>query len=514
MTAQEVRLGPFVGGLNTFSDPTAIGDTEVAQLINLENDIDGSLVNRPPIVRLGATLTSANTTGLNILGFYEAAAGAKYLIASDRNTSTYYFNGATWVLITATFAAAAICQFRDEVWLVSPTTSAAKGGKWTIAAGFTVDANIPNGGCAVAFKDRVWIGPGKDATSNGSRLYLSSITTGVVSWPVVANFIQAGAGDGQNIIDLAVYYESIVVFKQGSTYRFTFSTDPSLGSINRVSDNIGAIDKGCFASYQNSIYVLFDNKVYEFSNYNYNQLNLKVPLKASNPSAVLAEVASISVWADRLFIQYYNSTFVYSLNTRTWSNWSSTDIDYMGRFWAVPGQQGQEPTAYTYRTAKTGYLGLYICKNSIGAATETMTCRVVTKNFDYQTAAKMKRLISWGADVISKVQITGKVTPVTYSTPVTWDQLKNGGYTWGDRLAGMFTWDRPLDFSVTITDPVSTQGQGSGRKYIKFLKSIRFRQVSFELSAVTDGSTATAPFRIFNLVTRVSDKQTVSQKIS
>jgi hypothetical protein len=514
MPAQDVRLGPFVQGLNTFSDPTAIGDTEVCVLQNLENDIDGSLVNRPPLEQIGATLPGSDTFGINVLGFYEGDAGVKYLVASNRNNATYYFDGAAWVLITNTFAASALAQYRAELWLVAPPSSGNPGGKWTPSGGFIADANMPKGGCAVAFKDRVWIGPGVTATSNGARLYLSSIVSGLVNWPAVPNFLNIGAGDGQNIVDLGIYYDSLLIFKQGSTYRYTFSGDPSLGVISRVSDNIGAIAKGCFAGYKNEIYVLFDNKVYLFSNFNYDELNIKVPLVANNPAANLAEQSSISVWSDRVFVQFYDVTYVYSLTTRTWSVWQSNLVDFMGRFWAIPGQQGTTPTAYTYRTAKTGFLGLFRCVDAISTTAETMTCRVVTKNYDYQESNKFKRLISWGVDVISKVAITSKVVPVTYTTAVTWDQLKNAGLTWDNRKAGGYTWDRPLDFSVVITDPVVTGGSGSGRKYIKFLKSVRFRQVGFDITAITNGDTATAPLRIFNIMTRVSVKETVSKKIS
>lgn len=514
MAVDEIRIGPFVGGLNSFSDPTAIGDTEVARLVNFELDIDGSLVSRPPIESIGVTVPGSDTYGINVLGFYEASTGAKYLIVSNRNNSTYYFNGAAWVLITNTLAATAMAQYRDEIWLVAAQDSAATGGKWSLLGGFTAVANMPKGGCIIAFKDRLWVGPGATATTNGARLYLSNIVAGAVDWPAVPNFLQIGAGDGQNIVDLAVYASSIIIFKQSSTYRYAYSADPSLGDISKISDNIGAITKGCYASYGTSLYVLFDNKVYEFSNYNYEQLNSKVPLKAPNPSATLAEEASISVWSDRIIVQYYDMTFVYSLRTRTWSTWESTSIDFMGRFYPIPGMQGNEPTAYTYRTSKVGYLGLYIIKDVVGVAKETMTCTVLTKNYDYLSSAKYKRLVSWGADLISKVAITGKATPVTYSTAVTWDQLFNLGITWDSRKDGGYTWDRPLDFSVQSVDPVATADQASGRKFIKFLKSLRFRQISFELSAVTDGDTLTAPVRIFNIVTRIADKQYVSKKIN
>lgn len=514
MAVEEIRLGPFVQGLNTFSDPTAIGDTELAQIINFESDIDGSLVNRPPIEDIGSAIPGSTNFGINVLGFYEATTGAKYLIASNRDGSTYYFNGATWTLITNTIAASAMAQYRDEVWLVAEPGSANPGGKWSLSGGFTADANMPKGGCAVAHKDRVWIGPGANATANGARLYLSNIVSGAVSWPVTPLYLQIGAGDGQNIVDLGVYYESIIIFKQGSTYRYSFTGDPSLGQISRVSDNIGAISKGCFAAYRNEMYVLFDNKVYQFTNYNYDQLNIKVPLKAGNPAANLAESTSISVWADRLFVQYYDKTYVYSLNTRTWSTWQSNDLEFMGRFWAIPGEQGTLPTAYTYRTAKTGFLGLYICKDGITSATESMTCSLVTKNYDYMSSARFKRLVSWGVDLISKVDITATVTPVVYATSVTWGELKANHITWDFLKSGGYTWDRLTNFSVTVVDPVSTAGSGTGRKFIKFLKSVRFRQVSFKLEATTNGDTTTAPVRIFNIVTRVADKQYVSKKIS
>lgn len=514
MPVEEIRLGPFVGGLNTFSDPTAIGDTEVAVLVNLENDMDGSLVNRPPLAQIGATLPGSDGFGINVLGFYEGPANVKYLIASNRNNATYYFDGAAWILITDTFAATAMAQYRDNLWLVAPPTSPNPGGSWKPASGFVADVNMPKGGCALAAKDRVWIGQGADATVDGTKIYFSSLVVAELVWPATKLMFHVGSGDGQNVVDIGVYFESLLIFKQGSTYRYTFTGDPALGVLSRISDNIGAIAKGCFAGFKNDIYVLFDNKVYLFSNYNYDELNMKVPLEADNPSAVLSEQASISVWADRVFVQYYDITYVYSLNTRTWSTWSSTSVDYMGRFWGIPGKQGDIPIAYTYRTAKTGFLGLYRCLDRVTTVSETMTCRLVTKNYDYQTSNRFKRLISWGVDLISKVAITTKVTPITYSTPITWDQLTSGGYTWGDRKAGGYTWDRPLDFTVVITDPVVTGGSGTGRKYIKFLKSLRFRQVNFEILLTTNGDTATAPVRIFNIMTRVSEKQAVSKKIS
>lgn len=518
MPVEEVRLGPFIGGLNLFSDATAIGDTEVSELVNFELDLDGSLVNRPPIVRItGSEIPGSSGTGIDVLGFFEVSGGAKFLVASNRNNATYYFNGATWVLITDTIAAAAITQFRGELWLVAGPASVNPGGRWTGPGGtFTADANMPKGGCAVSFKDRIWIGPGADATVNAARLYLSNVVTGAGSpWPVTPNFLNIGQGDGESIIDVGIYYESLIIFKQGSTFRYSFSTDPSLGTVTRISENIGAVAKGCYASYENQLFVLFDNKVYEFTNYLYNQLNTTVPLFAENPSSSLAESTSISVWADRLFVQYYDTTYVYSLKTKTWSVWSSTDIDFMGRFWAIPGQQGTMPTAYTYRAAKTGFLGLYTCKDIITASdTEAMTCSMATKNYDYMTAGRFKRLISWGVDCISKVLLKGEVKPIVYGQAITWQYMVDNNITWQSRIDQMLTWDNPVNASIAVDDIVQTIDAGTGRKFVRFLKSLRFRQVQFRLSVETQGNLATAPVRIYSITTRVSEKNTVPRKVN
>lgn len=457
---EEIRLGPFVGGLNTFSDPTAIADTEIAELLNFELDIDGSLVNRPPIAQIGATLPGSNTYGIDVLGFFEADGGGKYLVASNRNNATYYFDGASWVLITNTLAATAMVQYRNKAWLVAPIGSATNGGSWSPTSTFAADANMPKGGCAAVYKDRIFIGPGFNAPTNGARLYLSDLNA---VWPSTPNFFNVGAGDGQNIVDLAIYSDSIVIFKQGSTYRYAYSNSPANGSTIPISYNIGALTKGCYAAYQNQLFVLFDNKVYEFSSFNYNELNMKVPLKALNPSAVLAESASISAWSDRVIVEYFDQTYVYSLRTRSWTVWDSTVAPFLGRFWPIPGRQTSEPTAYTYSTAKTGYLGLFIIKDAITSTQEEMLCRVVTKNYDYLNSARFKRLIGWGVDTISKIKIDAYAVPVTYATDITWDRLRNGpggdgGYAWaGKRINYVANPNRPITSYQNGTGETSVQ---------------------------------------------------------
>lgn len=425
MPANMIRLGPFNGGLNTFSDPTAIQDTELTELTNLELDIDGSLRNRPPITEISAPLPGVEGSSPNVLGWYQGSGGVKYLVVSNRNDATYYFTGGGWVKI-CDFPATAIAQARDVIWLVAGVDTGDIGGSWSPTKGFDEFANMPKGGCAIAHKDRVWIGLGPDATSNGARLYLSSIESGGVTWPATPIYLQIGAGDGENIVELAVYYDSLVIFKQGSTYSFVFSSDPSSGEVRKQSENIGALDSRCVTGYQNQLYVVFDNKVYEFANYNFTELSKKVPLSSSDPSAGVTERSSISYWSDRLFVQFYDATYVYSLKTSTWSKWHSDLLTFMGRVWLVPGEQDDTPLAYTYSTAVDNP-NLYQIIDAVGLASEEMICSFQTKNYDYQNPSNFKALKTWGIDCISKVGVTAWALPVVYgNNTVTWDELKEG----------------------------------------------------------------------------------------
>lgn len=505
---EDIKLGPFITGLDTYSDAASIPDTALVECTNFELDLDGSLVSRPPIVSLGATMPLAATGNMRILNYYITDAGAPYLIGTDGNSSTYYFNGTSWTLITNTFAAAAMVQFKNELWLVAPLTSANPGGKWSPSGGFTAVASMPKGACIVSHKERMWIGLGKNAQANGTRMYLSAIVSGAPAWN--GDFIDVGQGDGQNIVDLCIYGSDIVIFKEGSTYRFNYDSDPAVGTVQRVSDNIGAMDVNCWASYENQLYVLFDNKVYQFSNYNYDRLNSRVPLKANNPSTSLSEYATISVWSDRLFVSFFDVTYVYSLRTRTWSIWKSSVLENIGRVVLVPGEQNVVPLAYTYST-KPRENTLYKIEDRVADTVgESMVCTMQTKNYDYQVSQRFKRLFWWGVDAYIRTGIDAYALPVSYSARVTWDQL--AAYTW-DQLS-VYTWDRPLDVSLVIADTVSTQGITGGRKFIKFLKSLRFRQVAFRLVATTEGTSATAPVRVYNIMTMVKDKQTVSKRIS
>lgn len=529
-TFEEIRIGPFVGGLNTLSSQSSIDDLELHQMLNFENDRDGSLVSRPPIFT--PELTLGGSGDMTILGYFvEASTGNKYLIGSSDDTDrTYFLTGTTWNLITSNFAASAVIQFREQLWLVAPVDRpAGTGGVWSPGSPFASVANMPSGAAIAANKERLWIAPGRHAVTNGSRVWVSDLSGGSLVWD--GDFFNVSQGDGQNVIDLAVVYNDLVIFKQRSTYRFSFGADVSTGQVSRISDSIGVTDVHCWASYENQLFVLFDDNVYEFTNYIYTRINYTIPLEGYLSPSTFKFTHCLSIWADRVFVSFYGQTVVYSLMTRTWCEWrrfwgfsSEIPVDLeefvpIGRVLPIPGETNPDSawmdTGTVAGSTYDNFLGtvhneLITQESELATNSEQMICIAETKSYDYQSPAIWKRLRFWAADVDIKQSIQVYAQPLTFGAQITWGQMDDN--TWD------FYQDKPwgnlLGETSIVADEVTVAGLGEGRKLIKFLKSLRFRQISFRIEAETNGTLATAPVRIFSLITYAREKALVTAKIS
>lgn len=338
MASQAIQIGPFVGGLATSSDPSSIGDTDLAELVNLELDLDGSLTNRPPVVAGSAPCPH----GVNrVLGHYTDPTGQVWTVVNTPGETTYGWNGSSWVPIAA-FPATDVVQFRGDLYILAPEGSLSTGGKWN-GTTFSSMTGMPTGKRIVAYKDRLWICKGEGA-ANSSRIYMSDFN---VSDAVIWNndFFTVSGGDGEAILDLAVYYDSLVIFKSESTYRFAFATNPALGEVSLLSDSIGVTDTGCVTSHENSLYTLYQGNVYDFTNFQYLRISDKVSFIRARADVELITRYSLSVWADRLFVAFLGSTYVYGIKTKTWSEWRSDIIDSFGPLVTAPGAESAAPRA-------------------------------------------------------------------------------------------------------------------------------------------------------------------------
>lgn len=586
-SGQPLRLGPFLNGLNTGSDPTAIADAELAVSFNMELDIDGSLTSRPPFKEIAGP---GGITERLIVLCDAVFAGVHYLIASNSNGVFYYASG-SWGTITTSIQAYCAVQYADRVYLVARPGSANPGGKWDGAV-FTAVAAIPKGTACTIHKERLFIAPGITATANASRLSFSD-PGNFDSWPGT-NFLDVNQGDGTNLLDLTVYQDNLLLFKNHSSYVLAYDTRPTDAVLRKISSTIGVPGQYCVANYENQIYVFHNGWIYEIINYDFNRLNTKVPFirDATAPTPFAAESTCLSLIGDRLVCRLLKKIYVYGLRTRTWSEWGSTEdpLQYFGPVVKVKFDTGPQffagsslldtrtliqivdtvnstdvETVITQRQAtSTGtpltvdyfvataadagdvlvddYAQLYtsglvlkeatkfrvINKVTTGGTTNiyltpnpaaftiatdilkvipTVNCRVKTKNFDMAISHQFKRLWWWGADVSTDRDIRGIATPIVFTFNVTWAQLAS--YRWNQ----LNTWAQPLLTSTSV-ETVTSTGTGTARRFAKFLKSLRFRQINFEVRLVTEGSTSDGPAKLFTMTIITASKQVVPKAVN
>jgi hypothetical protein len=511
MGGSPTLVGPFVNGLNRYSDPSAIGDNEVADIQNFDIDLDGSLVSRPPITQFDPGLGAFNNWF--ILGYFKFTDGKNYLLASNSNGAYYFVDGA-WHLIHANGAnATAYVQYKNKAFIVTPPGSSSSGFSWDPTAGKTDISTMPKGTCAVVYKERMFIGVGQTSTTNTSRLYFSPAGQPDGTWAVSTDFLEIKSGDGQDIIDITVFADSITVFKTSSTYIFAYDSSPTRGAVRAVNATIGTSYQHNYVSYENSLYVYADGSVFQITNWTWDKLNIKVPFKYVNTHVGSNIIpVTVSILGDRLVIRYYDKYYVYGFKTKAWTTWDSTML--VDQFIKNP--------AFDTTTGINQYFAgsvistdrsLYQFKDGYDAVnSESMTCYVLTKTYDFNVPYTYKRLFFWGSDVLSKVALTALVTPVAYNRQVTWNDLKNGGFTWNDLLG--HTWQQPLDVSINVSDNTNIVNVSGYRMFIKWLKSLRFRQVNFFIQGVTTGKSADAPIRIFKLTAWVANKELVSKKVN
>ncbi len=517
--AEALRFGPFVGGLNTGSDPTAVADSELVDCCNFELDIDGSLVGRPPIVE---TINNAATwtKRINIIGNAIFATGS-YIIGSNSD-GTYAFDGAAWTTILAGLESRVAIQYNDNVYIIPAPTSGVGGGRWNPTTGYTADASMPKGEAAVIHKTRLYVVPGISATTNASRLtFTDPITSTTLSWPG-ANILDVSPGDGEKLVDIIVYNDNLLLFKQDSTFILAYDLQPSDAILRAANTTIGATTRRCVVQYENSAYVYHEGNVFEIVNYDFNRINIKVPFlyDGTAPSTRLEEVF-LSLLGDRLVCRYYNRIYVYGLKTRTWSRWESSDavlhnfgplVEFPSnptqsvstKYYAGSSVQNQETLVYI----PDGY-DATTKESSTAGGNQDIKCFFITKNFDLADSHHFKKMMWWGADVYTTRDIAGLATPIVTSFQVKWGDL--AGMTWG-ALAGR-SWGQPLVNSVVVETDVAITVTAS-RKFIKFLKTMRFRQINYRVNMLYDGTTSQGPCRLFTLTAIIGSKQTVPKQVN
>jgi hypothetical protein len=513
MPGSPVLIGPFIGGINTYSEPTQIADNECQELINFDIDLDGSLVSRPSLT----TMPSPPGLGSNVLGTYTTTAGSVYFVIIDTAKNLRVFDvtsGAHLYTISTNIDTQCVVQYQNKLWVIATPNSANPGGSWDPVGGFTAIAAMARGISATIYKERLYVASGSQSTTP-SRLNFSAAAN-LSSWTPGTDFLDVNNGDGLNIVKIYAFGGRIVVFKDRSTYTFSYDSQPTKGQTELVAANVGITNVNSFAEFEGVMYVLFSNTLYSITNWNWDPLNVKVPFIIFNAVARTTwGNSSLSIVGNRLICRYYDTFYVFGLRTRAFTTWRfANGADYApSHFLPYPFLDPSTNTFFwvagCYDNGKNvWYKFIDTVNKSTGA--ETFNCSLVTKIFDYKVPYTWKRMFWWGADILAKTTVSYLVHPVAYNIPIKWSQISNGVMKWSQ----LQTWAKPLDVSLDVTDSTTTANPSGTRMFQRLNKGLRFRQISFKLSATVDGTTATGPLKVFSLTAVTSSKALVSKKIN
>jgi hypothetical protein len=546
---RSATLQNFTGGLNNYWDQSSIQDTELASLINFEVTTNGALTSRPPIWKeadtSGPIYTPEANEPIDIIGIYVTNAGVRHLVVvTDDKTWLYNVETRTWTQI-ATFRATDSTQFQNKVVLSSAT--AGQGGYWE-AGTFTNTPTMPALGGIELFQNR-FFGFGLQGTNTANTIYWSDITTAGVegesnsiwNWQDAQGFfyIEIGAGDGQWVTAMAQGYNDIVIFRNRSTYRFSYGELPEEGTMQAMQQDIGAETRRCVVKFENAHFVLSGKTLYKYQNWLYYPLNSeRVNLENDTDFEVRFEHA-VSIVGRRCLVWHGGKLYSYNLDTTTWSEWSSQTR--VGYFVTVPRQSEDEREELFFGISgdsevsapgATDY-GLFRTRDrvvvpGVGGTTnaEEMVCSLRTKIYDFNTPVEWKRLYFWSADLATARVVRASAIPVAITespVAVSWDELSQDGqydnsyYTF-DELSKedefdevSATWDRPKTpgsvESVIDDFPVGTLT----RLVTKLDQALRFRRIYFELYLTCDGTVGSSPVQVFSLTPMIGVKSKVAR---
>jgi hypothetical protein len=531
VVAEILRLGPWTGGMNRAADPAVIEDTELIDCINFELDIDGSLVSRPAI-----QIVEEGSVDNHLLIFGNVEFSDVLYLFGTRNGSTFVSAnlGETWTELNPAGASReciSMAVYQNTVWLPATPGSSNGGISWTPGGGPVAVPDMPRGSSCVVHKNRLYICPGETATSNESRLHFSEAAD-FTTWagsgtPLTSGFIDVAQGDGTTLNFVIVYQDNLLLFKQESTHVLAYDLDPVDAILKEINSVVGVTGQFGVLQHENTVYTFHNNNVYEIVNYNFELLNLKLPLEFDDSLPVDTTTRFVpqhlSLLGDRLVVRYYNNTYVFGLRTRTWSEWIKTDSGESVE-WHIFGPLIRGPLTaglgrYSYYTTysftlddTSGYKIIKIIDGRTavdmeGFGSSTFYCIATTKDYDMADPVRYKRLFWWGADLLSGNEIMAAVEPITLVFSPTWDDL--GDATWEE----LGTWGRPLTEASSSLTVVSADSVFNTGKMVKFNKSLRFRKVNFSVQLETDGSIAEIT-KLFSFIALVKTKAIVTKQVS
>lgn len=514
MVSTPTLLGPFKKGMNNRSSQETIADDELSHIENFELDADGSLVTRPAIAPAASTPVAGQF--VNPLGFYVTQDGTTFLVATT--------NAATWLMNTATNLwtqiwgqrASGFAQY-DHKAVLSRANGA--GGYWD-GSTFVSTPTMPACEQIVFYQERFWAF-GVKGSPDQTRVWFSNITsagpspTTIWTWTVATDFFEVGPGDGQWITGLMADSNALIIFRNRSTWHFSYPTSPFTGTLRELNPVVGADNKWCFVRYESAYYVLSQGFLYQFVNFQFYPLNSKrIDFQSTVLSGGQRLDLRLSVFGQRIIVYYLGTLYVYGVATDSWCVWRSTTM--AAHFLQLPASStsGDDREALVVsgsgNSARTGLYRIIDGVLPVGDG-EKFNAFIRTKSYSFEEAAQYKRIFYWAAEVQSASGAEGIAYPSTVSASgTTWNQMNES--TWNDLEGG--SWNNPLTVVPVFRDDVEFPAFAPTRALIRFASEFHFMRVAFEVYLECDGTARTAMARIFSITPYLAVRGPVAGKVT
>jgi hypothetical protein len=530
MPGEATKLGPFTGGLhNASGSGEFIQNEELYDLTNMEVDTDGSLVNRPQINNFTITGISPPSlgNGMTFIGVYLPSDGRKFIVAYlPAAGQVRLINAATGALDGTLAATKSVCciQYGNRLYVVATTDSPANGGYFDVptitTTSWTSTATMPRGEAVAQYRERIWIACGLSATSNTSRFYFSAVAD-PTSW-TGTDFIDVAPGNGQKLVSLVRLGNDLVLFKEHSTHKFTYTTDPRKAELNEIDATIGVPAINCNIVYNNNtIYTLHDNAVYELFQYTYTRISALINMEQVTDLDLFSkDQYGLTLHRDRLFVRYFKNLYVYNLRVKRWCRWVS-DRKF-SKVVVIPSATVGLDTAYTTSASQAKPAETYSFQDirnvdysgNLPTTAEVFQGMIQTKTYDFDLPQSYKVHFWWGVAVATSGKTVAVLTIPNANRNMTYQQAKDLYVTWAAAITAKQSW--ASNTPVIITDTIYPSLGKYARKFLKVQKKVRFRQVFYTITfdIVTNGGIADAALRLYDLTVLIKAKETVVKQTS
>jgi len=527
MSGVPLVLGPWPGGINNRTDAASLDDTQLANSVNFVYGIDGTLVSRWPYTEFEDSGIEGLTAPLNLLGWtvmYSIATqksvdSHSVLFGSNGADGTYVFSNGVWnrISLDEYKCFVAYGNTDNQVFFPgNPDNTVETGAVWKYGeTSVTPVSTTPSGNMMATHKERIWISGDPDAPS---RLYYSIVTPqgddGDWDLDKGAGFIDVEPGNGQSNSALYAFSDSIVIFKDDSTYALSYDGNISRGQLIQVNPVIGAQNPDCVSAYKNILAVYHEGKVYAYGNGSFTELNTTYQFY-SDPGYVstYTNPLSLSVIGDAIIMRHYDKLFYYSFVTGGWGTWVTNFP--VGKMWTRPTFIGEEVQEFTVSCIQSADIRVFKMRREWNLVdSENFVCAAKTKTYNFETPYAYKRLFWWGIEAITNLGLTGAAQPVSVNFVPTWGEVKDilPG-TWGSFLDNV--WGRMYSqVPDVVTGPINASSGANQRRMYKFLKGLRFRSISFQITMDSDGTATNGPQRLISIIPFINAKEIVVQQVS